>query len=159
VTETTFRRRSIGLGVRQWIPVIVLASVLGLAGCGTDDGSAPIRDAVPSTLVGTAWRVLSVAGQSPAAGAKPTIAFAAGELKGGGGCNSYAARYEYDASSGAIAIADLQATAAACLDDSRTRYEGLYFETIVQVTSASTDPTGTLYLNGPGGQVLLVPLR
>ena len=118
-----------------------------------------IRDAVPPTLVGTAWRVMSVAGHSAAAGVEPTLAFAAGELKGGGGCNSYGARYEFDPSTGAIAIVDFRATAAACVDKSRTDYEGLYFETLARVTSVSTDPTGTLYLNGPGGQVLLIPMR
>jgi heat shock protein HslJ len=159
VTDTATVRASVGPIGGLWFAPLVLAAIIGLAACGTDEGSAPIRDAVPTTLVGTAWRVMSVAGQSPAAGVEPTISFAAAELKGGGGCNSYAAQYEYDPASGAIAIAAFRATAAACVDDSRTRYEGLYFETIVQVTSASTDPTGTLYLNGPGGQVLLVPMR
>ena len=116
-----------------------------------------ILDGHPTTLVGTAWRVMSVAGRSPAAGAEPSIAFAAAELKGGGGCNSYGARYAYDPATGVIA--EFRATAAACVDESRTDYEGLYFEALARITSVSTDPTGTLYLNGPGGQILLVPMR
>jgi heat shock protein HslJ len=150
---------SVGLGRRIGIGIVFAGSMLGVAGCGTDDASPVIRDAVPPTLVGTAWRVMSVAGHSAVAGAEPTIAFAAGELKGNGGCNSYGARYAFDPSTGSIAIADFRATAAACVDMSRTDYEGLYFGALAQVTSVSTDPTDTLYLNGPGGQVLLVRMR
>jgi heat shock protein HslJ len=138
---------------------LVLGAGLGLAACGMFDDPAQIRNDVPRTLVGTTWRVQSVARRSPAAGVEPTIAFAAGELKGSGGCNSFGGKYDYDGATGAFAVTDFGGTAMACVDQARTDYESLFFAALGQVTSASTDPTtGTLFLNGPAGQIVLIPL-
>jgi heat shock protein HslJ len=137
----------------------VLAASFVVTACAMFEDEAPPSNGVPATLVGTTWRVQSVARRTPVVGAEPTIAFAAGELKGSGGCNSFGGKYDYDPATGTFAVHEFGATAMACVEMARTDYESLFFATMGQVTSVSTDPTtGAVLLNGPGGQIVLVPL-
>ena len=137
----------------------VIAACLGVAACGMFEDPAPTPGGIPATLFGTTWRVQSVARRAPDAGAEPTIEFQGGNLKGSGGCNSFGGKYDYDAATGAFSVHEFGATAMACVDKARTDYESLFFATIGQVTSLSADPTtGALLLNGPGGQIVLMPL-
>jgi heat shock protein HslJ len=135
--------------------ILIAAATLAaaaLAACGESDLN---REAHPTTLVGTAWRVVAVNGRPPVAGSEPTAAFAATEVKGSAGCNAYGGRYTYDAASGAIAFQDMGATAMACAEPARNDFEGLFTRAISQATSASIDPAGRLVLSGPGGEIVL----
>ena len=130
--------------------VVVLA--LLLAACGESDLT---RKAHPTTLAGSAWRAVAVNGRPPIAGSEPTVVFAAGEVKGSAGCNSYGGRYAYDPSTGAIAFQDLGMTLMACAEPARNDIETLFTRAINQAATASIDPEGRLVLSGPGGEIVL----
>lgn len=134
----------------RFVMIVVLAS-LSLGACSESDLS---RDAHPTTLTGTVWRAVSVAGQAPVAGGEPTIAFTDAQVKGSAGCNSYFGSYRYDPTTGAIQFQQLAMTAMACLDAARGGIEARFTQAINQVTSASIDPEGRLVLIGPGGEIV-----
>jgi heat shock protein HslJ len=137
---------------------LVLGAAIVVAACGMFEDPSPPGASLPATLFGTTWRVQSVARRTPSLGAEPTIAFQGGNIKGSGGCNSFGGKYDYDAATGAFALHEFGATAMACADKARTDYESLFFATMGQVSSVSTDPTsGALLLNGPAGQIVLMP--
>ena len=123
-----------------------------LAACGESDLT---REARPTTLAGSAWRVVAVNGRAPIAGSEPTVVFAAAEVKGSAGCNSYGGRYAYEPSTGAIAFHELGMTAMACAEPARNDIEALFTRAINQAATASIDPEGRLVLSGPGGEVVL----
>jgi heat shock protein HslJ len=123
-----------------------------LAACAESDLT---REARPTTLTGTVWRVVAVNGRPPVGGAEPTAAFGAAEVKGSAGCNSYGGQYAYDQSTGAIAFRELGMTAMACVEPARNDFEVLFTRAINQATSASIDPEGRLVLTGPGGEIVL----
>ena len=131
--------------------VVVLA--LLLAACGE---SGLTREAHPATLAGSAWRVVAVNGRPPIAGSEPTIVFAAAEVKGSAGCNSYGGRYAYEPSTGAIAFRALGMTMMACAEPARNDIEALFTRAINQAATASIDPEGRLVLSGPGGEIVLM---
>jgi heat shock protein HslJ len=132
-----------------------LLLLLVLAGLSLGACTPVVRESHPTTLAGTAWRVVAINGRPPVAGSEPTTSFAAAEVKGSAGCNSYGGRYAYDPSSGAIDFGDLAMTKMACADPGRNDVEALFTQTIAQVTTASIDPEGRLVLAGPGGEIVL----
>ena len=136
--------------------VVVAAVLLALVGCSTEpgpSGSDPVGR--PAALMGTAWRVVSVGGRTPNAGAVPTATFSADRVTGSGGCNTYGGRYRYDPASGRIEMRDLGMTLMACVDAPRNDFEGVFFQTLGQVNLATVDLTGRMTLSGPGGQIVL----
>jgi heat shock protein HslJ len=137
---------------RVLVFVIILAAI---AGCSTLYDPPPSLGDGPATLVGTSWRVVSVAGRAPIAGAIPTAVFSADRVTGSGGCNSYFGRYRYDPSSGQIEFGEMGATAMACLEGPRNDFETAYFQAIGKVTLVATDAFGRVKLSGPGGEVVL----
>lgn len=134
------------------IAVFLAVLALLLAACGESDLT---REARPTTLAGSAWRVVAVNGRPPIAGSEPTAVFAAAEVKGSAGCNSYGGRYTYDHSTGAIAFQDLGMTLMACAEPARNDMEALFSRAINQAATASIDPEGRLVLSGPGGEIVL----
>ena len=132
--------------------LIVLAVGASLAACSDSD---LIRGAHPTTLTGTVWRVVSINGRPPIVGSEPTAAFAAAEVKGSAGCNSYGGGYTYDPSTGMIEFKELAMTAMACVEPGRNDVEALFTRAINAATSASIDPQGRLVLSGPGGEIVL----
>ncbi len=136
-------------------PIAVLLAValaLLLSACGESDLT---REARPTALTGSAWRVVAVNGRPPIAGSEPTVVFTAAEVKGSAGCNSYGGHYEYAPSTGAIAFRDLGMTAMACAEPARNDIEVLFTRAINQAATASIDPAGRLVLSGPGGEIVL----
>ena len=125
-----------------------------IAACGGGDPLPSVREGHPSVLSGTAWRVVSIGGQVPAAGAEPTIAFSDTNAQGSGGCNSFSGSYRYD-TNGGLTFGDLAMTAMACVDAPRNEIETRFMTALGQVDLASTDPRGLLVLSGSGGQILL----
>jgi heat shock protein HslJ len=143
-------RRRAGVKTPAILFVVVLA--LLLSACGEGDLT---REAHPSTLTGSAWRVVSVNGRPPIAGSEPTAIFATTDLKGSAGCNSYGGQYAYDPSTGSIAFRDIAQTLALCVEPARNDIEAQFMRAINQATSASIDPEGRLVLSGAGGEILL----
>jgi heat shock protein HslJ len=131
---------------------LILLVAAPLAACTDADLD---REARPTTLAGTAWRVLSVNGRVPVPGSEPTAAFTAAEVRGSAGCNQYGGRYIYDSASGSITFQGLGMTAMACAEPARNDFEGLFTQAINAATSASIDPEGRLVLSGPGGEIVL----
>jgi heat shock protein HslJ len=132
--------------------MLLLVPLIALLGCAESDLN---RESHPTILTGTAWRVVTVNGKPSVAGSEPTAIFAAGDVKGSAGCNSYGGRYLYDPSTGAIAFRDLGMTAMACLEPARNDFEALFSRAIVNAASASMDPEGRLVLSGPGSEIVL----
>lgn len=108
------------------------------------------------TLTGTSWRVVTVNGRTPMAGAEPTATFTATQLTGNAGCNHYGGAYAFDAASGAIVFREMGMTAMACAEAARNDFEMLFSQALGQVTSAAIDPAGRLVLSGPTAQIVLV---
>lgn len=124
------------------------------AGCGADDPDPTAGDGRPATLAGTAWRVVSIAGQRPPAGSEPAIAFDATTAKGSGGCNTFSGTYRHDRT-GALAFGDLAMTAMACLEAPRNELETAFMRALGGVNRASVDALGRLILSGSSGEILL----
>jgi heat shock protein HslJ len=132
--------------------LLVLLGSLSLTACAASDLN---REARPGTLNGTVWRVVAINGRPPVAGSEPTMAFAAAQVAGSAGCNSYNGNYRYDPSTGAIAFDQAAMTAMACLEQARMDVEGMFTTAMAQATSASVDRQGRLVLTGPGGEIVL----
>jgi heat shock protein HslJ len=137
--------------IARLLALILLAST-SLVACSLFDLS---REAHPTTLGGTAWRVVSVNGRPPVAGSEPTAVFAPTQVAGSSGCNSYSGQYTYEPSSGAIEFRDLATTLMLCTEEARNDVETLFTTALTQATSASIDPAGRLVLTGPGGEIVL----
>jgi heat shock protein HslJ len=131
---------------------LALLTTLALVGC-TDSGL--IREAHPTTLAGTAWRVVAINGRPPVAGSEPTAVFGAADVKGSAACNSYGGTYTYDPASGRIAFQNLAMTAMGCVEPGRGEVEAMFTKAINAAASASMDPQGRLVLSGPGGEIVL----
>lgn len=134
--------------------ILVLLIGIVLAACGADDPDPTAVDGHPATLAGTAWRVVSIAGQRPPAGSEPAIAFDATTAKGSGGCNTFSGTYRYERT-GALAFLDLAMTAMACLEAPRNELETAFMRTLGSVNLASVDALGRLVLSGPAGEIRL----
>ena len=133
--------------------VLVMAiAALVIAACGGGDLT---RDAHPTTLAGTTWRVVAINGQAMVPGVEPTAQFAENELQGSSGCNSYGGDYTYEPSTGAISFGELSTTLMLC-DGPAGAAETAFSQAINQAQSASIDPEGRLVLTGPGGEIVLV---
>lgn len=134
----------------------ILVLILGIlfAACGADDPDPTPVDGHPATLAGTAWRVVSIAGQRPVAGSEPAIAFDATTAKGSGGCNTFSGTYRYDRT-GALAFGDLAMTAMACLEAPRNALETAFMRALGGVNLVSVNALGLLVLTGSAGEILL----
>jgi heat shock protein HslJ len=140
--------------MRTTARLVLLVMLAGLALGACDDADLN-REGHPNSLAGSGWHVVTINGRPPVSDSEPTAVFAAAEVKGSAGCNSYGATYSYDPSTGGIAFELMRMTAMGCLDPGRSEIEALFVQTIGQVTSASTDPQGRLVLSGQGGEIVL----
>jgi heat shock protein HslJ len=132
-----------------------LAAVLCVVVLAACSGADLVREAHPTALTGTAWRVVWINGQAPVAGSEPTAVFSATDVKGSAGCNGYGGHYDYDPATGRLAFDDLAMTAMLCVEQDRNRVETAFTKALGQAASASIDPTGRLVLSGPGGEIVL----
>ena len=140
--------------------VLLIAIVAAIGGCSDEVGASgsPPSGAI-STLSGTSWIVVSVNGRSPIAGAVPTLAFDAEQIKGFFGCNQGGGRYRVDGATGRFAVQDLAETAMGCLQPGVMAFESVLVQLLGGATQAALDPTGQLILSGPGGRIILVTLE
>ncbi len=140
----------------------VLAIAFALGGCGGDpssDAPGASSAAVPGTLAGTAWIVVSVNGSAPIAGAVPTISFNADRVNGFFGCNQGGGTYEQDRPNGRILIRELATTLIGCLQPGVGTFEAILVTALGGATRAGLDANGELILSGPGGRIVLVALQ
>lgn len=129
--------------------LLALLASLALSAC-----TPVVRIARPTSLTGTAWRVVTINGRPPVVGSEPTAVFAATEVNGSAGCNSYGGSYAYDPSEGGITFGIVAMTEMAC-DEARNEVEAAFTQAIGGATSASIDTDGRLVLTGPGGEIVL----
>jgi heat shock protein HslJ len=139
--------------------LVGLALALALAGCGEAGSSGSPPNGAGTTLAGTSWIVLSVAGRPPIAGAVPTISFTADTVGGSGGCNHIGGRYQHDAATGRLAVRDLGGTAMGCLQAGVVDFESAFLQALGSATQARLDANGQLIVDGPAGRIVLVTLE
>jgi heat shock protein HslJ len=122
----------------------------GLVACAPDAAATPIREAHPSTLAGTSWRLVAVGRTSVPAGPDVTLEFGDGEMRGTGPCNGFGGPYQYRSETGEIAFGAIVSTKRACVDQGRGQLENALFAAIRSAALASMDETGRLVLTGAG---------
>jgi heat shock protein HslJ len=134
----------------------VQISILALACSAPATPPAPAGPSHPTTLDGTIWSVVSVAGRAPIINSRPSVTFTATEIKGSTGCYGFGGGYRYDGTTGAIAIGkNLFMTEMAC-PGGRDEFETAFIHALAQSTTTSRDADGRLILSGAGGQMILV---
>ena len=129
------------------------AAIAGCAQAPADDRS-PASPSAPARLEGE-WRVESLDGAAPPAGAAPTIEFGAeGKLFGNGGCNNYGGGFAYEA--GVLTVGPLFSTKMAC-EPARMDFETRFLERLEGALKATADAGGALRLTDDAGAVLIRP--
>ena len=136
---------------------LFIVLILAIAGCGSDPQPSPSPPPGGSlqALEGTAWKLVSIQGRQPPAGADVTAAFGPERIAGNGPCNGYFGTYAYDRSTGALRIGDLGSTKRACAEPARNDLEAAFFQSLSGDVAASVDPTGRLVLSGSGAALVL----
>jgi heat shock protein HslJ len=84
---------------------VAIATIVSLAACG-GSGANALRD--------TAWELTSLAGSELLPGTRITIEFAADQVSGSAGCNTYGGSYK--ATGDSLNLVDLYATEMGCLE-------------------------------------------
>jgi heat shock protein HslJ len=131
------------------IVVIALATLSGCSQPGSEPSPSPSG---PSSLAGTSWRAVSVAGGAPVVGREPTLAFTSeSEMNGNTGCNGYFGGYTY--ADGTISFSEIGMTLMAC-DDAVGKVETAYTQALNAATTVAIDDGGQLLLSGPAGDLL-----
>jgi heat shock protein HslJ len=127
--------------------------LLGLAACGSDDGSSSTSSTssttrpATSSLDGTAWSLRDTAAFGTE-GVTVTLEFADGRVSGTGGCNSYSGPYRAEGSKLTIGP-DLTSTRRACAPPADA-VEQRYFAALPTVKGFAVQGD-TLRLTGAGG--------
>jgi heat shock protein HslJ len=109
----------------------------------------------PTTLAGTAWRVLGVDGREPVAGRVATVTFEVSTVSGSGGCNFFSGSFRYDPATGRIGFDRIGMTARACAEAPANAFETRFSQALAQADLVFIDIQGRLTVNGPGGALLL----
>ena len=136
----------------RFLLAALLASLLAVA-CSSA-GSSPSTDSLPASLAGTAWKAVSVVGQSTVAGREPTIAFEATKVSGSGGCNQFGGEYTY--ADGRLTFGEMPMTLMGCEEPIST-IETAFMHVLAGGVTVELDDGNQLLIEGPGGQALLVP--
>lgn len=134
---------------------VVAVFVLIVSGaCAPAPSASLIRVSHPASLVGTAWRLVSIDGHKPPSSPDVTIAFGPSDISGDGPCNSFGGTYAYDPTIGALQFGPLVSTKRACVDPVLNDAEAAYFGALHGVVGASDDPNGRLVLAGAGPELV-----
>jgi heat shock protein HslJ len=145
--------------IRSLTPLVALVLFVTLAACDAAEPGPSGGGSRPTTLAGSSWSVLTVAGRAPGPGAAPpTITFTGTTAKGSGGCNQFGGSYQYDAATGHIAFAELGMTAMACVEKGRMDLEAAYVQALGRATQVDLDADRHLVLSGPGGVIVLAAM-
>jgi heat shock protein HslJ len=137
---------------RRNLTIVLLALTLLLAGLLLAGCSLSPTD--DTTLAGTQWVLVTLAGQPPLAGGTvPTAEFTEDQISGSTGCNHYFGAYEVrdsDLTLGAVA-----ATEMACLEPEGVMdQEQAFLAALASVASYRLDGVGLELLDGAGNVVL-----
>jgi heat shock protein HslJ/membrane-bound inhibitor of C-type lysozyme len=127
-------------------PATVQVAVRGqvFKGCGGEPAAL---------LVGTEWRVLSIAGQAPATGSSVTLSFAAdGSLSGQTGCNRFNSRFQLTGEG--LKINPAATTRMACPAPLMAQ-EGLVLDLLGAVNGFDIGADGALVLRTADGRRLI----
>ena len=133
---------------------LVLAVFVSLLVAACSGASSPPPQPVPTTLAGTVWRAVSVAGRSTVVGREPTITFGTDRVTGSGGCNGFGGTYTF--ANGVLTFGEMPMTLIGCQDPVGS-IETAFMQILTSVKTVSIDEGGQLLLEGTGGQVLFVP--
>ena len=91
----------------RYLSAVAVALALLLVACGSGPGDG-------SSFQDTRWVLVSLGGDPPLAGRAPSAEFAADQISGSAGCNTYFGTYT--ASDGEITIGDLAVTEMWCME-------------------------------------------
>jgi heat shock protein HslJ len=130
---------------------------LGLTACTLAPSATPSGTpsaSPPAGLAGTTWRLVSIQDLRPPLGPEVTLAFAASDISGNGGCNTFNGSYTIDPASGSLRIGDLGSTKRACVEPGRGDLENAYFAALRGAVAASLDSEGRLVLAGAGARLV-----
>ena len=137
--------------LRAAFAAVLFTALLAACSPGADVSPSP---SAPSSLAGSSWRAVSVAGASPVAGSEPTLVFAADQVSGTTGCNQFFGGYTY--AEGSIKFDQVGMTMMAC-DDPIGTVEMAYTAALNGATTVTIDDGGQLLLSGTAGDVLFRP--
>jgi heat shock protein HslJ len=146
--------------IAQAVVVVALVALL-VTGCGGSSSASPLAvtpPCCPSTLAGTNWGVVSVAGRPSVPASSPVIGFAADHAQGTGGCNQFGGSYTYDPTTGTLVFGELMMTDMGCIGP-QGDFETVFFAALqgpLQVTQTA-DGSGGLVIDGPKGKIVLAP--
>jgi heat shock protein HslJ len=118
---------------KYWIVTVGLIATLAACAAPTPAGPAP-------QLTGTNWSVTAISGQPTIAGHAPTMNFAADQVSGTTGCNSYSAGYTLTGT--ALTIKPAAQTAMACEDAAVMTQEQSFGTALATVAAVRTAGTG-----------------
>ena len=136
--------------------VAAVCLALLLAACVPGGPASLAREAHPTTLGGTAWRLISVGDR--VAGPGPDVVVEFGDrshVDGEAPCNQLSGGYAYDPATGAIRIADLVTTKRACTDPARAALESAFLAALRGASVVDVDPAGRLRVRGAGPELVL----
>jgi heat shock protein HslJ len=137
--------------LRAAFAAVLLIALLAACSPAADVSPSP---SAPSSLAGSSWRAVSVAGASPVAGSEPTLVFAADQVSGTTGCNQYFGGYTY--ADGSITFDQVGMTMMAC-DGPIGTVEMAYTAALNGASTLTIDDGGQLLLSGTAGDVLFRP--
>ena len=123
----------------RWRGLVVVAMMVGLAGCWSSESSSPTTPTAPpaaSSPVGTTWRLTSLDGQPVVASATITAEFTSEDrVAGSSGCNRYTGGARAEA--GRLAVTPLASTMMACEPDGVMAQETRYLAALQAATRYS----------------------
>ncbi|MFN2165550.1 MAG: META domain-containing protein, partial [Anaerolineae bacterium] len=132
---------------RHFTLVAVALALLLLVACGSGPGE-------DSALQSTRWVLASLSGEPPLAGRAPSAEFAADQISGSAGCNTYFGTYEV--SDGEITIGDLAVTEMWCMEpEGLMDQEAAFLQALNTAASYRLD-AGQLELYDNAGSLILV---
>jgi heat shock protein HslJ len=126
--------------------LLILVLAAAVSACGRPGASAD--------LDGTGWKLTSLNGRIPLAGADVTIAFRDGEVSGSAGCNSYFGSYAVQGADG-LRFPTIANTEMACLEPAGIMEQETEYLTTLREATRFHLSDGQLEIFTAGGGVLV----
>lgn len=123
---------------------LCLLLVLSVTACRRPEQADP--------LAGTLWVATSCLGKEPLAGTRLTLSFAAGQVKGSSGCNTYFGSYRVTGER--ILVEQLASTKMACQEPGVMQQEGAFLASLGEAQTYRLED-GRLELVRADGQSLV----
>lgn len=116
--------------------------------------SAHITDVGAADLIGTEWRVIWVAGDTPVPGREPRISFGARRIEGSDGCDEYSGPAAVD--SGSYRPGDLDTSNVACPDLQTHEVAARFVAILSHPQPIGLDDQRRLVIGPPDNRVVFV---